>query len=106
MYYTVQCFTLALKIDIFFEVLLLAFYSVCTMINPALWVTFMMLAIINFITLFLGRKAASGHVAKRQGECNMFNDIECLYRSRMNFTGSCHLFPYFKLLLYSLTLLS
>ncbi|KAL1926071.1 hypothetical protein VTP01DRAFT_6108 [Rhizomucor pusillus] len=57
MYYTVQCFTLALKIDIFFEVLLLAFYSVCTMINPALWVTFMMLAIINFITLFLGRKA-------------------------------------------------
>ncbi|KAI9490229.1 hypothetical protein BDB00DRAFT_838883 [Zychaea mexicana] len=57
MYYTVQCFTLMIKIDIFFEVLLLAFYAVCANMSTDLWAAATALAILCLLALFLGRKA-------------------------------------------------
>ncbi|KAI9248205.1 hypothetical protein BDA99DRAFT_564822 [Phascolomyces articulosus] len=57
MYYTVQCFTLMIKIDIFFEVLLLVFYAVCANMNKSLWGAATALAILSLISLFVGRKA-------------------------------------------------
>ncbi|KAI8146621.1 hypothetical protein BJV82DRAFT_599208 [Fennellomyces sp. T-0311] len=59
MYYTVQCFTLMIKIDIFFEVLLLVFYAVCANINTALWAAATVLAILCVFALFIGRMAIS-----------------------------------------------
>ena len=59
MYYTVQCFTLMIKIDIFFEVLLLVFYGVCANKIKSLWVAATVLAILCLIALVLGRKAVS-----------------------------------------------
>ncbi|KAG2223410.1 hypothetical protein INT45_001716, partial [Circinella minor] len=57
MYYTVQCFTLMIKIDIFFEVLLLVFYAVCANQVKALWIAATVLTLICLITLLLGREA-------------------------------------------------
>lgn len=57
MYYTVQCFTLALKMDIFFEVFLIAFYAVCSANNLALWVAATVLAVLSLCVVLLGRKA-------------------------------------------------
>ncbi|KAJ8659477.1 hypothetical protein O0I10_004842 [Lichtheimia ornata] len=58
MYYTVQCFTLALKINFFFEVLLMAFYAVCASVSSRpLCIAASVLAGVGLLALLIGRQA-------------------------------------------------
>lgn len=57
MYYTVQCYTLALKICVFFEVFLMAFYSVIAVKVTSLCAATGVLAIVSLFATFVGRKA-------------------------------------------------
>lgn len=60
MYYTVQFFTLALKINFFFEVLLMAFYAVCaSLASRPLCIAASVLAGVSLFALLVGRQAVT-----------------------------------------------